>query len=401
MQQPTLIRNDVYWLGTPNPDLRVFDVVMRTPFGTSYNSYLIKDAQTAVIDIVKHGHWKLYEQSLRSLIDPSQIDYIVLQHTEPDHSGCLPEMLASAPNAVVVGSRSAITLAEQICNCKFRSMAVKDGDEIDLGGRRLRFISAPFLHWPDTIFTYSPSDRILFTCDFLGAHFRDGNLWLSRSADHDASFKYYYDAIMSPFKPYVLQALEKISPLEIDLVAPSHGPLIHHDIDEFVQRYYDWSKVAGEKGSRSLKRRVVAECSAYGNTRLLGDAILDGIRSAGEFDVERFSLESADPAAVVSALETADGFLVGSPTFNRDAVSVVWNLLGVVPAVSFRGMPAAAYGSYGWSGEAVGNIEKRLAMLNFKVIEGGPGALLVPSKEDLERARQFGVTFAATVGGDR
>lgn len=270
MQQPTLIRNDVYWLGTPNPDLRVFDVVMRTPFGTSYNSYLIKDAQTAVIDIVKHGHWKLYEQSLRSLIDPSQIDYIVLQHTEPDHSGCLPEMLASAPNAVVVGSRSAITLAEQICNCKFRSMAVKDGDEIDLGGRRLRFISAPFLHWPDTIFTYSPSDRILFTCDFLGAHFRDGNLWLSRSADHDASFKDDYDAIMSPFKPYVLQALEKISPLEIDLVAPSHGPLIHHDIDEFVQRYYDWSKVAGEKGSRSLKRIVVAECSAYGNTRLLG-----------------------------------------------------------------------------------------------------------------------------------
>lgn len=401
MQQPTPIRNDVYWLGTPNPDLRVFDVVMRTPFGTSYNSYLIKDAKVAVIDIVKTGRWQQYEQSLRSLVDPSKIDYIVLQHTEPDHSGCLPEMLACAPNATVVGSRSAITLAEQICNCKFRSMAVKDGDEIDLGSRRLRFISAPFLHWPDTIFTYSPSDKILFTCDFLGAHFWNGNLGLSRSADHDASFRYYYDAIMSPFKPYVLQALDKIKSLEIDMVAPSHGPVLDHDIDEFVRRYYDWSKVAAERGTRSRKKVVVAECSAYGNTRLLGDALLDGLRSAGEFDIERFDLQSADPAAVVSALEAADGFLVGSPTFNRDAVSVVWGLLGIVPAVSFRGMPAAAYGSYGWSGEAVGNIEKRLEMLNFKVIQGGPRAMLVPSKEDLEKARQFGVTFAAAVGGGK
>jgi flavorubredoxin len=401
VQQPTLIRNDVYWLGTPNPDLRVFDIVMRTPFGTSYNSYLIKDAKTAVIDIVKQGFWKQYEQSLRSLVDPSQIDYIVVQHAEPDHSGCLPGLLAVAPNAVVVGSKAAIRLAEQICNCELKSLVVKDGDEIDLGGRRLRFISAPFLHWPDTIFTYSPSDRILFTCDFLGGHFWDGNLWLSRSADHDASFKYYYDAIMSPFKPYVLQALEKISSLEIDLVAPSHGPLIDHDIDEFVQHYYDWSKAAAERGSRSRKKIVVAECSAYANTRLLGDALLNGINSAGDFDIERFDLQSADPAAVVSALETADGFLVGSPTFNRDAVSVVWRLLGVVPAVSFRGMPAAAYGSYGWSGEAVGNIEKRLGMLNFKVIEDGPRAVMVPSKEDLDKARQFGVTFGASVGGDR
>jgi flavorubredoxin len=133
----------------------------------------------------------------------------------------------------------------------------------------------------------------------------------------------------------------------------------------------------------------------------LGDALLNGINSAGDFDIERFDLQSADPAAVVSALETADGFLVGSPTFNRDAVSVVWRLLGVVPAVSFRGMPAAAYGSYGWSGEAVGNIEKRLGMLNFKVIEDGPRAVMVPSKEDLDKARQFGVTFGASVGGDR
>lgn len=396
MPAPVLVRSGIYWLGTPNPDLRVFDVVMKTPYGTSYNSYLIRGEKVAIVDIVKPGFFDEYEANIRSLVDPADISYIVLQHAEPDHSGCLPELLRLAPNAIVVGSRSAVQLAGQICNCDFRSIVVKDGDLLDLGDRVLRFITAPFLHWPDTILTYSASDRVLFTCDFLGSHYWDGELFLKRSEQHDWAFKYYFDAIMSPYKRYVVQALEKTASLEVDIVATSHGPILDHDVEEFRQQYLAWSKTA-EHRSADRRAIVVAECSAYGNTRRIGDALLEGIRRTGELDIVRLDLESTGPDAVVSALERSDGFLVGSPTFNRDAISVVWNLLAVVPAVTFRGMPAAAYGSYGWSGEAVPNIEARLAMLGFKVIEGGPRAILVPSQSDLDAARQFGEVFSEAV----
>lgn len=374
---------------------------MQTPYGTSYNSYLIRGKKAAIVDVVKRGFFDDYEANIRSLVDPADIGYIVLQHTEPDHSGCLQGLLRMAPNAVVAGNRSAIQLAGQICNCDFRSMVVKDGDLLDLGDRTLKFISAPFLHWPDTIFTYSASDRVLFTCDFLGSHYWDGELFLRRSEQHDEAFRYYYDAIMSPFKRYVLQALEKTASLEVDIVATSHGPLLDHDVEHFRQQYYEWSRVVSEHRSADHRTIVVAECSAYGNTRRLGDALLQGAQRTGELDVIRFDLSSAAPSDVVSALERSDGFLVGSPTFNRDAVSVVWNLLAAVPAVAFRGMPAAAYGSYDWSGEAVPNIEARLAMLGFKVIQGGPRATLVPTQADLDAASQFGEVFSDAVRASR
>jgi len=229
---PMLIRENIWWVGALDPDLRVFDIIMRTEYGTSYNAYVVKgETKVALIETVKEKFFPEYRQRLEQVVDLSKVDYIVVNHTEPDHVGSVAEMLKLAPQAMVVGSPIAISFLKQIANREFKSMTVTEGDTIDLGGKTLRFIDAPFLHWPDSIYTYVPEEQVLFTCDSFGSHYAGNEVFNDLVAgDFTEAYKYYYDHILGPFRPYLVQAMDKIQDLPVQVICHGHGPVLRSNL---------------------------------------------------------------------------------------------------------------------------------------------------------------------------
>ncbi|MBU4533680.1 MAG: FprA family A-type flavoprotein [Eubacteriales bacterium] len=378
------------WVGVRNPDLRVFDIVMHTEEGTTYNAYLVRGEKTALIETVKLGFLDEMLERISSITELSKIDYIVLNHTEPDHSGSLGLLLDLMPQVEVLGSRAAIKFASQIINREFRHRVVADGEELDLGGRTLRFLAAPFLHWPDSIFTYVPESKVLFSCDAFGTHHSGEGLFDDRIGDFGATMRYYYDVIISPFRSYMLSAIAKIRPLDIEVIAPSHGPVLRTDPWRYVDLYEKWAREASPRETPSV---AVVYSSAYGYTRALAEEIAAGIRAEG-IQADLIDAQVVPPGEVAAKIEAADGVLVGSPTFNRDAVPPIWFVLAHVSVITNRGKPAAAFGSYGWSGEAVKLIEQRLTGLQLKVVEPGLRVNFAPTDADRSEAREFGSRFA-------
>ncbi len=244
--KPVRIADGIFWAGALNPEMKRFDVIMETEFGSSYNSYVVLgEEKIALIDCVRDGYLEESLALIRQVADPEKIDCIVLQHTEPDHSGALAELMDIAKNARVYCSKAASLYLPHIAHRELPVTVVKDGDEIDLGGRKLRFISAPFLHWPDTIFTYDETTGSLFTCDVFGCHFASFHVLESLTDERfKGARRYYYDCIMAPFAPHVKKAVNTLKELDlkINAILPSHGPVLDKDPQEAIELYDRWSR---------------------------------------------------------------------------------------------------------------------------------------------------------------
>ncbi|MGE5390520.1 MAG: FAD-dependent oxidoreductase [Deltaproteobacteria bacterium] len=397
------IKDGVYWVGVRDPELRIFDLVMTTDVGTSYNAYLIKgSSKTALIEVCEDKFFDEYWEKVQSLVDPGSIDYLIMNHTEPDHSEAVAKLLDLIPDITVMASQTAIAFLKEITNKKFKSQEIKDEDCLELGGKTLKFFSVPFLHWPDTIYTYLEEDRILFSCDSFGSHWPDERLFNDlMESNFLNAYKEYFDAIIGPFKPYVLEALEKIKHLPLEVVAPGHGPILRKDIDRYIDLYRQWSvrpaPVSGDK-----PKIVLAYLSIYGFTKILADALIDGISSVGDFDIHNYKLvedKLDDPDLldrVAQDLIDASGFLIGSNTVNGDALPPVWRLLSRLSPISHGDKVAMAFGAYGWSGEAVPSIENRLRALRMQVLPG-LRVNFKPSERSLEDAFNMGMDFGRAI----
>lgn len=392
---PVKISEGVHWVGALDPQLRIFDIIMKADHGTTYNAYLITGGEKiAVVDTVKAPFYDEYMENIRSLVDPADIAYVIVNHTEPDHSGSLGRLLEDAPNARVVCDRQCKNFVNNILNRDVDPMLVKDGDTLDLGkGVELSFVHAPFLHWPDTMFTYLAGDGILFPCDFLGAHYCDDRLFDDHIDDYHYSFEYYYLVIFRPFKKYVLEAIDKIKDLEIKVICPSHGPVLRADPRACVEKYREWSSVPVPGDQKSL---LVFYASAYGNTAMLAEKIAEGARAEG---AKAMVMDAAatELGVMIDRIEAADGIAVGSATINADAVEPVWYLLSHLATLNLKGKVGAAFGSFGWSGEAPKLISERLKGLKFKVDEEPFRVNLVPTEQDLDAAEEFGRSIARSL----
>ncbi|MTK12110.1 MAG: MBL fold metallo-hydrolase, partial [Clostridiaceae bacterium] len=394
------IKKDIHWVGALDPSLRIFDIIMYTPYGTTYNSYLVKGSEkTAIFETVKEKFFDEFLERLNSLnTDIKDIDYIVVDHTEPDHAGSVAKLLNLAPKAKLVGSSTALRFMRGIINREFDSITVNHGDTLSLGNKTLQFISAPFLHWPDSMYTYIVEDNLLVTCDSFGSHYSNKDIFndLNESQENymDA-LKYYFTAIMGPFKSYVLDAIDKIKDLNIDIICPGHGPVLRDNPSKIIKLYKEWS-LDSEKPSES-KHIVIPYVSAYGYTESLAKKIEEGIHSIGEFKVELFDVIHHNINDIVSSIEKSHGVIFGSPTINGDALKPILDILiWLNPIVHGRKSPAA-FGSYGWSGEAVSNIENRLKQLKMDVFSPGLRVNFKPSEEDLTHAYHFGQSFAQKI----
>lgn len=377
------LKENIYWVGAKDPNLRVFDIIMSTKKGTTYNSYVIDDEKIAVVDTVKDKFYGEFKENLLEVIGDRKVDYIVVHHTELDHSGSINMLLNDYPDAKIVASRAAITYLENILNRPFESIEARE--PLSLGNTTLEFINAPNLHWPDTIFTYIKDSKMLFTCDFTGCHYcPEGNINGALANDYDEEMKYYFDVIMGPFKKFVNMALDKIKNLDFDMIGPSHGPVHTTTIDKYLNLYREWAKVE----EPDEKYIAIFYISAYGNTEEVAKHMKDYIESKG-VKAKLNEITSMDMEEAVSILEKSSGFLIGSPTINQDAVKPAWDLLSLVSTIINRGKPAAAFGSYGWSGEGVVMLTDRLKSLKLKVIDPGFKFKFVPSENDMKDADEF------------
>ena len=390
------VSEHVSWIGVLDRDLVSFDIVMETKFGTTYNSFFIDAEKKAVIDTVKKPFWPEYREKLLSLTDPSKIDYIICNHTEPDHSGSICDLLELAPDATVVGSGQALTYLGEMVGKPFKSKKVKDGDVIDLGNMKLKVIGAPNLHWPDSIYTYLEEEALLFTCDSFGAHYADEKMWDDQIGDYSEAFDYYFDVILKPYSKFMLKAIEKIRTLPIDMICPGHGPILRSTWKEKIDKSAAIASCYMDDIERK-NRVLIAYVSAYGYTKKMAYQLEEGLKKAGDVEVDVVDIENILLGDLEEHVAKADGILVGSPTINQNTVLPVYKLFSVINPIRDKGKPAAAFGSFGWSGEAVGLIENHLKNLKLKVVDQGVSARFRPNKEESDSLINFGKKFGQSL----
>lgn len=389
------LKDNIFFVGAMNPNLRVFDIIMRTEYGTSYNAYIIKgEEKTVLIDTVHCRFENFFLESIKEIVPLDKIDAIIINHSEPDHAGSIKPLVEANPDVPIYASAAAIKNIKKIINCDFNGKVVKNGETFDLGGgENLEFILNPNVHWPDTIFTYYPAKKVLFSCDFLGAHYCEPTItddFISYEDSYWTAFKEYFDAIMSPFKRFVIAGLDKIENLEIDMVCNSHGPILKHRIDKAKALYREWSLDTFKPNTAAI-----FYTSAYGYTEMIAKTIAEELEKAGK-NVSIFDIIKHELSELKTAIDESEAILFGSPTINRDAVRPVWDVMASVDPIANKGKPSLVFGSYGWSGEATPALWQRAKSLGLKVFEEPVKIVFKPSDEELDKVRETVRDFLKT-----
>jgi flavorubredoxin/flavin reductase (DIM6/NTAB) family NADH-FMN oxidoreductase RutF len=339
-----------------------FDIEFAIDNGTTYNSFIVRGDKVALIDTSHEKFRQLYLETLSGAIDPSTIDYIVISHTEPDHSGLVADVLKLAPHAVVVGAKVAIQFLEELVHQPFERQLVKSGDKLELGkGHTLEFISAPNLHWPDTIFTYDHGTGVLYTCDAFGLHFCDDHSYDEDLELIEADYKLYYDCLMGPNARSVLSALKRMEALpQLKLIATGHGPLLQYNVPDLVGRYRDWST------TQASQQKTVAlfYVSDYGDSDRLVHALTQGLNKTG-VAVEPVDLRNADIQEVRFLAELAAGFVIGMPPQSGEFSSATRTLLNTIMASANSKQGFGLFETGGGDDESVYPLRNRLQELGL------------------------------------
>lgn len=395
MQTKSLkLRDNFYWAGILDDTLRVFDIIMYTEFGTTYNSYVYKTGDKVILfETAKAKFFDDYLRELKEQVDVTKIDYLVVNHTEPDHAGSVEALLDLNPQLKIIATPTAINFLKHIVNRDFCSIAVKDNQEMKIGNATLRFLHVPNLHWPDTMYTYLEEEQILVTCDSFGSHYALPEILVSKvtnEADYWKATRYYFDCIIGPFKPFMLKALERVRQLDLSMICTGHGPVLDTGIDKMLNTYEEWCTVINPNQKKTV---VMPYVSAYGYTGQLAEEIAKGIRESGDIEVRTYDMVTADQGKVLEELGFADGILFGTPTIVGEALKPIWDLTTSIFAGTHGGKLASAFGSYGWSGEGVPHIIQRLKQLKMRVPDDGFRVRFKPSENDLQDAYEYGYNF--------
>jgi len=391
----------IAYTGVLNPNMRIFDVVMRTEYGTSYNAYVVTGSEKAALVETVHDRFfdDYLEQTLEAL-GGRVPDCLILNHTEPDHSGSVARVLRQFPDIEIYCTKPAATYLKNIVNFSANVHPVTDGETLSLGGCGFQFITAPFLHWPDSMFSWMAEEKALFSCDFLGSHYCEPQVLdglISYPEAYEGAIKNYYDAIFAPFAGYVRSGLEKIEGLDIEWALTGHGPVLtkDHYLGKVQSLYEEWSRPP----AKTCPQIPIFYATAYGNTGRLAHAIQEGILDVlPQANCRAININEIEIAKAAELMNASDAFLIGSMTINRDAVPPIMQLLSMADAINIAKRPCAVFGTYGWSGEGVPHVAERLKSLRCSVYEEQFRVQFVPTKEDLAKAKAFGEAFGGFLG---
>lgn len=366
-----------------------FDIEFGLQNGTTYNSYVIKGDKIALVD-TSHAKFKqLYLETLAGVVDPAAIDYIILSHTEPDHSALVKPMLDLAPNATVVGSKIALQFLDNLIHQPYNKLAVKNGSTLDLGqGHVLEFISAPNLHWPDTIFTYDSKTQVLYTCDAFGMHYCSNDIFDEDLSKLNADFRFYYECLMAPNARSVLNALKRMDKLPgYGTIAVGHGPLLRFNVEELTQRYRDWSQTR----ANAEKLVAVFYCSDYGYSDRLSQAIAHGITKRGGVAVEMMDLNVADPQDVNELVSRAAALIVGTyDQTNEQVEAAVSTILSAAKGDGKKRQRIGVFESFGGNDEPSYTLQNKFLDLGLKAAFGIIRVEDVPTEATYQTCEEAG-----------
>ncbi len=391
------IKPGVYWIGVNDRTTDLFEGIWPiTKEGVSYNSYLIDDEKKVVVDLVKSFKKDEYIAQISELTDASQIDYVVINHMEPDHSGLLRTFRKVAPRATFMGSAKTKEMLESFFSITDNIQVVSDGDTLSIGKRTLKFFSTPFLHWPETIMTYDVSDRILFPCDAFGGY---GAIRGAIFDDECEDFEFYkrealryYVNIVANYSARVLAAIEKLADIPVDIIAPSHGLIWRENPSLIVDLYKKWAECAEGKTEPGI---TLVYGSMYGYTELMMNAVAQGISREG-VPVEIFDASRTHVSYILPSLWTKSAVMIGAPTYEVSLFPPVAEVLNVCAHKHIKNKKAAYFGSFGWSGGALRHLEKIIEPLKWELVDTFEfkGA---PKEEEIKKGEEFGRKFAQLV----
>ena len=394
MLGPVEIKENVYWVGAVDWNIREFHGYS-TYRGTTYNAYLIKGDKTALVDTVKPEFFPEMLAKIESLVNPADIDYLVVNHLEMDHSGGLPRFMEAAPKAQIVATDHGIKGLARHYEGDWPLIKVKSGEELSLGTKTLQFLEAYMLHWPDSMFTYVKEDRLLLPNDGFGQHFAsyqrfDDELPNLENVMEEAA-KYFANILMplGPLIPPLLKKVEKMG-LQIDMIAPSHGIIWRSHLDKIIQAYSGWSTGAAED------RALVIYDSMWGSTESMAKAISQGMSQAG-LENKLLHVRKNHYSDIVKEILTAKVLVIGSPTLNEGVFPSVAQLLSYLKGLHPLKKKGVAFGSYGWGGEAITALESEMKAMGIAMLEPGLGVIYVPKEEDLKSCVQLGERIAANL----
>lgn len=374
------VKKGIYWVGAVDWSLRSFHGYT-TKRGSTYNAYLIIDEKITLVDTVKAPFAAEMISRIKSVIDPSKIDYIVSNHVEMDHSGAIKDVLALAPNAKVVTSAPQGVKGLTAHYGEMDFMPVKSGDTLSLGSRTLSFVPTPMLHWPDNMVTYCPEEKILFSNDAFGQHYASGGRFDDEEPLGDVlhEARTYYANIVMPYSTQAAGAVKAVEGLSIELIAPSHGVMWRSHISEIIEEYKKWSSL------KMNKEAVVVYDSMWHSTEKMAKTIVEAFASKG-YNAKLCDLKAWDNSEVINEILTAEYIAVGSPTLNNQMLPTVASFLtylkGLAPKNS--GKKAFAFGSYGWGGQSIGLVEKELTDCGFEIALEKQRIQYIPSQESLD-----------------
>jgi flavorubredoxin len=383
------ISKGVYWVGVRDWNRRLFDALIPLPKGTTYNAYLmIGEDKKALIDTVNPGFEKELEEKISKITDPSDIDYVIMNHAEPDHAGAIPYVMSINRKAKLVTTGLGAKMAKTFHKIpEERIITVKDQETINLGGKTLRFIEAPMLHWPETMFTYLQENKVLFPCDFFGSHVADG-FYDDAVEDLLIYAQKYFGEIMMPFRTAGQKALEKIKNLPIDIIAPSHGP-IYKNPERILTAYRKW--VNGE----TKQKAIIAYVTMWNSTEKMIQPIVETLSSEG-VEVVLYNLVVADIGELAKDLVDSKAIVLGAPTVlggaHPLAVYATYLVKALRPPLKF----GVVLSSYGWGGGAIKQIQEILGPAKFEVV----GALEIngsPTEENIKQIVELGKTLAKKI----
>jgi len=388
----TQLAEGVYWVGVVDWGLRRFHGhELSTHRGSTYNAYLILDEKTVLIDTVWDPFREELLQNIRQLIDPSKIDIVVANHSETDHSGALPAVMQCAPDATLVVSKRGRESVEGHYHQPWNFTAVETGERIDIGKNDLIFVEAPMLHWPDSMFTYLSGHNILMPNDAFGQHYATAfrfNDQVDQEELYEESLKYYVN-IVSPFSSQVRKKIDEVLALglPVEMIAPSHGVIWRQDPLQIVKKYQEWA------AQDPPARAAIVYDTMWNATRRMAEAIGQGFADEG-IDCKLIHAAVADRNDALVELFKSRTIVVGSPTFNKGALPSITPICEELKGLRFQNKLGAAFGSYGWSGEALKRMEQCLAEAGITLIRNGIRCKWQPTAEDLEACRAFGRELA-------
>jgi flavorubredoxin len=362
--------------------------------GTTYNAYLISDEKTVLVDTVKHTFSNELLRNICEIVDPEKIDYIIVNHVEMDHSSSLPLIVKHAKNAIIIASQRGKDAIIEHYGADFHIETVKTGDELKLGKRTLRFIEAPMLHWPDSMFTYVVEDKILMPNDAFGQHLATSERFDDEVDEHvlmeEAAT--YYANILMPLAPLITRKIQEVVQMGIPIVmiAPSHGIIWRSDPSKIIKAYSDWS--AGV----SKNKVVIVYDTMWGSTDKMARATAEGATSQA-VEVKLLKLGASDLTEAMTEILDAKAVVVGSPTLNNGMFPTIGSFLTYAMGLKPKGKLWGFFGSYGWGGGAVRGMTEMAQKAGFEVHESSVEVKYVPEQEDLKKCFEFGQQIAAKI----